>query len=482
MPSDRLQISVHLPVPEAALELPSATRFELETTHEPLDQFVLTPRTLIRIAFNRVPNIKSRYHRFKSEEARYDFFYTSRDSLTPRLTTRNVFSESRSLVDTSRNRNHAFELGIEKRFFDTTELDVAVGYDVGGDDQNLGYHPFVSASLRYPLWVSRQKLERTSEEIFRRNEVNDAQLSYIQLVRRSLQNTLFRFYRVTELDRQVGNLRRWLLDLEDLLPQMDAVQGRNLSKDRERVLADITRVSARIRDSKSRFDSDIERLKAACGLPFYAEIELVDEPFDPFVGLTHEELFRLSIETDPEISTQRNAEDNAKVQLDLARRGRWDLALLLDGQANLEGGGEDRGVSDWFFSIGLDISAVDKRVTDSLIAQSQSNIARFSMAIAERENQIFVDTFEPILRNKMLSQSRKKLIENLPRYATDYEDGVTAYMAADLNIDDLLKRRETLFDQEQEISRLTFILGANVAELCAATGKFFELLNGKPTP
>ncbi len=53
-------------------------------------------------------------------------------------------------------------------------------------------------------------------------------------------------------------------------------------------------------------------------------------------------------------------------------------------------------------------------------------------------------------------------------------------MAGNLNIDDLLKRRENLFDQDQEIARLTFLVGANVAELCAATGKFFELLD-KPS-
>ncbi|RME38721.1 MAG: TolC family protein [Planctomycetota bacterium] len=477
LPSKRLEMGVNLPVPEAALELPPPDRFYRQEGVEP-ERYVLSPRTLIPIAFHHVPAIKSSYHRFKSEEARYDFFFTSRDSLTPRLRTANQFDEERTIEDVTRTRQHMVELSVEKRFFDTTELDAAVGYQIDGVNEALGYRPFVSASLRYPLWVSRQKLERTSEEIFRRNEVNDAQLAYIQLVRSSLQDTLFRFYRVVDLRRQVKNLKSWLADLEALLPRLEGIAGRDVSTDRQRIRADIARVTAQIRELQGRFDVDLERLKAAAGLPFHAEVELVDEPFNPFEGYTHEELFQLSIETDPEIATLRNAEKNAEVQLDLARRGRWDLALLLDGKADVEGGGERNGVSDWSLSFGLDISAVDKRVTDSLIQQSLSNIARFSQAIAQRQNQIYVDTFEPMIRIETLTRSRRELIDNLPRYQSDYDKGVEAFLAGHLNVDDLLKRRETLFDQQQEISRLTFILGANVAELCSATGKFFELLNG----
>ena len=70
-------------------------------------------------------------------------------------------------------------------------------------------------------------------------------------------------------------------------------------------------------------------------------------------------------------------------------------------------------------------------------------------------------------------------MDNLPRYEQDYQDGVEEYWAAKLNIDDLLKRREALFDQQQEISLLEFLVGANVAELCTATGKFFEILDAR---
>lgn len=443
------------------------------------ESFEVTPLALIHIAFSRQPEIKSSFQRYKSEEARYDFFVASRDSLTPRVRTSNSFGESRADETVSRVRNHTVEFSIEKEFFDTTQLGFGVGFRTNAVDEAIGYRPFVSANLRYPLWVSRQKLERTSEEIFRRNELNDAQLNYIQLVRRRLQTTLFRFYEVLSLQRRLGNLTRWREDLQEIRARLDEVQGRDVADDRVRTDAEHTRVGALIREIDGRLRIQVERLKSIAGLPFHAKLTLIDGPFDPFEGASHDELLRLSIETDPEIATLRNEQRNAEVQLDLARRGRWDVALLLNGSSDLEGGGEADGISNWDFSFGVDVSVVDPRVTDSLTRQAQARISRFKQAIISRENDIFVDTFEPVVRIETLSKSRDDLIENLPRFQEDYDRGLEALVAGELNIDDLLKRRQSLLDQEQEISRLTFLVGANVAELCSATGKFFELLEEK---
>lgn len=93
-----------------------------------------------------------------------------------------------------------------------------------------------------------------------------------------------------------------------------------------------------------------------------------------------------------------------------------------------------------------------------------------------RENAIFEDTLEPLVRIETLGASRDELAENLPKFEEDYKNGISEYLAGRLNIDDLLKRRENVSDQEEEISDLTFMVGANVAELCTATGKFFDLL------
>ena len=480
LPSARLQRRVDLPIPTSASSEPPGDRLSTEFRGETQE---LSPQSVIRLAFDLQPEIKSSYQRFKSEEARYDFFYVSRDSLTPGLRVTNEFGESRAEEDVTRSRTHTVELSVEKRFFDTTELKVGTGFksaETDTEDSDIGDHPFVSASLRYPLWVSREKLGRTSEEIFRQNELNDTQLDYIETVRWGLQNAMFKFYDVAHLARRNANYESWQADLLALQERVETLERGEVSTDLSRLQAEIAKVSADLRIAVGWYEIQVGRLKANIGLPFHSRVEISDGPFNPFEGMSHEEVLRASIATDPEIATLRNAVRNAEVQLDLARRGKWDLTFLLSGQSSLEGRGADEGVSDWSVSAGLDVSAVDSRVTDSLIRQAEANIHRFAQAIASRENTIFVDTLESLVRLDTLGASRDELIGNLPRYEDDYRTGVEAYFASELNIDDLVKRRETIFNQQDQISNLTYLLGANVAELCRATGKFFELLGQSP--
>jgi len=475
LPSERFQSEVRLPRPAPVEIVPSEERLSVVSNGRTVE---LSPLSVIRTAFNLQPDIKSSYQRFKSEEASYDFFYASRDSFTPTLKVRNNFRESRGDESVTRNRSHSAEVGIEKRFFDTTELNVGVGYRSSAVNQAIGDHSFVSADLRYPLWVSRRKLERTSEDIFRRNELDDAQLAYIQTVRRRLESALRQFNEVVFQQRQLDIVESWKRDLERLASRIADLSagGRDVEADGQRVIAELARVSADLRNDQGWMEIRLGELKGDCGLPFNVKLELLDEPFNPFEGMSHSELLAMSIQTDPEILTRRNAMRNAQVQLDLARRGRWDFTLQLEGQSGLEGRGEDEGISDWSVSAGFEVSRVDTRVTTSLINQAQANIARFQRAIAARENDIFTGTLEPFVRIETLGASRDQLAAALPLYQDDYEKGLVAYQAESLNIDDLIKRRETLRDQQFAVARQTFILGVNVAELCAATGQFFELL------
>ncbi len=473
VPSTQLQRSVTLPMPSSMMTQPSEDRLDPTFRGK---EYKLTPRSVIPIAFEFQPDIKSSFQRFKSEEARYDFFYTSLDSLTPRFRLSNDFDESRVAKTVTRSRDHDVEISLEKRFFDTTQLEFGLGYQTNELDDEIGNQPFVSVDLRYPLWASREKLERASEDIFRRNELDDAMLGYIQEARRRLQNVLFRFYDVIHLRRRTQNREKWQHDLEALNAVLQKVQGRDASADLRRLRGETARVVAEVRVDKGWYEIQLSRFKAACGIPFHVRVEMIEEPFNPFEGMSHKDLLEASRKTDPEIATLANAVRNSEVQLDLAKRGQWDIAFLLAGESNLEGRGERQGSSDWSSSFGLDVSAVDPRVTDSLIRQAQSNIYRFKQAIVARENAIYVDTFESLTRIDTLSASRQELIDNIPRYIDDYKTGISDYQDGKLNIDDLLKRRENLFQQREEISRLTFLVGANVAELCSATGKFFELI------
>lgn len=477
---------IHVPVPQNH-HVAEADEPPAPDAPPPIVQ--LSPRRLIQLAFHRQPDIKSSYQQFKTEEARYDFFYASNDQLTPRIAAANTMTESRDydpatgLTAWERERAHAVEIGVDKQFFDTTEFGVASGYEAIDDDGETANQPFVTARLRYPLWESREKLERASEDIFRQNELNDAQLNYIRQTRNRLQQALNKFYYVVDLRTRLDSAQRWEQDLIELADRVAPSPDLGVTLDLRRVQADLARAAAEARNLGGLYEIELARLKYACGLPYEVPLKLRAEPFNPFAGATHAALRTLSLETDPEIATLRNAMRNAEVQLDLARRGKWDVALLLSGKTRFRGGGAFENDSEWSASAGLEVSAIDPRVTSSLQRQARASIERFRHAIAARENLIYADTLEPLVRIDTLSASRDELRQNLERYRDNYESGVAEYLAGNLSIDDLLARRETIFSQEVQIASLTSLVGYNVSELCAATGKFFELLeNGHQEP
>ena len=482
-PSARVNDKLQLPAPAVVEKPADPARLKL-TDHGAVVK--LSPLSVIETAFNHQPDIKSSYARFKSEEARYDFFYVSRDALTPSVKLSNTVDESREptdedVIDVTRERKHAIELGLKKQFFDTTEMELGMGFRSETVEGATGNQPYVSASVRYPLWASRKRLERASEDIFRRNELNDTRLGYIKQVRNQLSRALSRFHRVLFAKRDIESLKRWKADLEHALEIAESIRGRDVTTDRQRLKAEISRVEADIQRTTGEYEILLTRLKAECGLPFYAKLELIDTPFNPFDGMSREELVAQALKTDPELATLRNAVHNAEAQLDLAKRGRWDVALFLSGQADLEGADQWRDHSDWTVTGGLEVSAVDRRVTSSLMRQAQSDITRYTRAIEAREDLIFADALESIVRIETLTASRDNLAGSLKRFQTDYEEGLAEYERNELNIDDLLKRRETLYDQEEEIAGMTYRIGQYTTYLCSTTGKFFELLHG-PTP
>ncbi|MFH1747528.1 MAG: hypothetical protein ABIG44_10840 [Planctomycetota bacterium] len=484
-PSAHLEDRVALPAPKTSTAAMTTTPEEPDAAGQPV---VLSARSLIGLAFNRQPDIKSSFQAFKAEEARYDFFYTSNDQLTPRISTTNTYGESRTMdADIGdrigeREREHVIEFGVDKQFFDTTELSIAGGLENSLDDGDFGNQPYAAASVRYPLWESREKLERTSDDIFRKNELNDAQLDYIKSVRSRLQSALVKFYWVVDLRSRVAASARWRDDLQELLATLDAIPGRETAADRRRVEADLTHATSEARNLAGQYEIELARLKNSCGLPYEVPVELDDAYFNPFEGLTHEQLRLVSIETDPEIATLRNSMRNAEVQLDLARRGKWDVALLLSGKSDLRGRGTRASNTDWSVSAGVEVSAVDARVTSSLQRQARASILRFKQAITARESLIYADTLEPLVRIDTLGVSRDQLRGSLQLYEEDYQEGLREYAGGELNIDDLLTRRQTIFNQEVQISSLTSQVGCNIAYLCSATGTFFELLNNHQYP
>ena len=83
---------------------------------------------------------------------------------------------------------------------------------------------------------------------------------------------------------------------------------------------------------------------------------------------------------------------------------------------------------------------------------------------------------EPLIKIRMLTKSIPDRRRNIERYRQDYEVALQDYFAGRMNVDDLLRRRQGLLNEEFNLSFGTSELGGWNVALAAATGKFFELL------
>ncbi len=86
IPSASVERKTVLPVPpEELTELEQPGPVQPDPVIPPEQPVQMSAQSLISTTFRYHPDIKSFYQRFKVEEARYDFFYVSRDALTPQL-------------------------------------------------------------------------------------------------------------------------------------------------------------------------------------------------------------------------------------------------------------------------------------------------------------------------------------------------------------------------------------------------------------
>jgi outer membrane protein TolC len=247
-------------------------------------------------------------------------------------------------------------------------------------------------------------------------------------------------------------------------------------KDCDKVLATITSEQAELETLIGRLEIESQSLKSHIGLPFECEILLDSEDFNPFRGKSQKELLRVSLETDPEIKVLRNAITNAEAELDLAQRGKWDTSFFLRGERTLTGTGSREGEHGYSIGAGVGIRHIDPRITKSMEREARADIRRYQNAIKSRENEIFVDTTDSLIGMETNANKFRSLTENLPRYSTDYESGVTKYFNRQITIDELLEKRDDYYSEQRWIAESREHYSSNVADLCASTAQYLEYL------
>jgi outer membrane protein TolC len=456
---------------EVAQPLPSLE--ELSATTAPL---ALDAVRVIRLTHAYYPYIKENYENKMSKEAHYDFFIANLSAVSYGARV----SGYKDVIDNRWSHSRVYgwgpELYIEKKFFNSGEASLNVRYNYDNVDGEFGSGTQVGAYLQYPLFASREALERESEKIFWRNELNDANLEYFRSVRDSINSALDAYFQTLEYQERIEYSKLYVADLHALHQRMLNTNDPAIIKDCDKVLAKITSEQAEQQTLIGWFNIDAQELKSHMGVPFECPIVMQIEEFNPFSGKSQDELVRVSLQTDPEIKLLRNAILSAEAELNLARRGKWDTSFFLSGDKTLGGAGSEEGEQGYSIGAGINMRHIDPRITKSMEREAQADIRRYQSSIKSRENEIFVDTIDAIVNMKAYGNKFRTLIENLPRYRSDYETGLALYFDHKITTDELLKKRDDYYEQQRIIADSRESYFSKIADLCASTAQYLEYL------
>jgi outer membrane protein TolC len=472
--------SVGLPIPpgleqgiriSAATSRPTGNKY-LSPGQKQLD---LTPMKVIHLTFELCPRIRAAYLRYMGEKARYDYIMANWTSTTPGALIGPGWNRTQDAADTiSNEQTQRVEAFVERNFLDTSRFRAFAGALNEDAGESHGFHPTAGGLLQYPLWVSREALQRSSEQIFQQTRVNDAQLEYVKQVRENLGNLTSTFFGVLGIYQRVGIRQHQIDDLHEI--QRRAEGAGKPATDLQRIQAEEVTATTALRDQQSNYEIEMAWMTSTMGLPRGLDVRLVDEPFDPFGQTPQEEMLAMSLQTDPEIATLKNAIRDAEVQLALARKGKVDVTMSLGASTDLAGSGSRSGQAEYRAEALLTVAFIDARLSNSLAREAGANIRQYEQAIQRRRNNVYVEANEPLIKIRMLGKNIPDRQRNVERYQRDYEAAVRDYVAGRMDIDNLLQRRTGLLNEELELSYNKGELGGRISSLATTTGKFFELL------
>jgi outer membrane protein TolC len=128
----------------------------------------------------------------------------------------------------------------------------------------------------------------------------------------------------------------------------------------------------------------------------------------------------------------------------------------------------------------LSVRFIDPRISNNLAREASADITRYQEDILRRQSEIYVGAMEPLIRFDPLTKNMADTRRNIERYKSDFAIGVADYFAGKMNIDDLIRRRQSLQDEEIKLADARNSFGVNMANLAQASGKYFEILQQGP--
>jgi len=439
--------------------------------------------SIIRMTFQNNLNIAIERFDLEGAELSYERFIRSRSSFTPFILDTSISqSEEREWQNGVRTRERRYtggvSVGMEKEFFDGTNIGVEAG--VTGNDNPGGQtaSPYVEMGMRMPLIGSITRLERTIDRTFEETELFRAWLSFISGARNTIAGSL-RTY--VFLQRNLERQRLNEIELEELRALLGNPALADRPNDRAQIESEILDLQSDQAGLEGQLENNRLNLLDNIGLDALpmeqvARLEVSPDNLygEEYLTRPIQDVIDEAFANDIEIQVLEIRRSNEELELDLALRGKWDISGRLSGSYDFKRRGDDpREPSGYRVGLGISVQRNDPRLLDLSVRQSRADIGQLDAQIEDRNRELTSE----IRQNLNNASSSRRVIQDLAVSVQSrralYDQEIAEFLAGEDSVENLLQAHNQYHQAESELVGEIFDFYQTALELDEASGRFF---------
>lgn len=450
---------------------------------EPLAPARVTLDSIVRLTYEHNLRVAAKRYDLESSQLQFQRFIRDQSQFIPFILDSQVDRQVQSELQagrrvSDRDDSGRVSVGMEKEFFDGTNIGGGAGVrgseNAGGRNSN----PFLEAEARVPLFGSFTRLQRTIARTFEESEMFNAWLGFIEQVREAISDSQHSYL---SLQYSLGAQRLVLAANADIraLEQDPRLAAR--TNDRAQLRAQLQSYQSEITSQEGRVDTDRIWLLNAIGLDALDDVAPMEVAAGgvsaAYLTRNQADVIAEALRNDVEIQVLEMGRRNEQLKKDLALKGKWDITGRVTGGYDFESRGDDRSdPAGYRAGVGVSVRRNDPKLLQLSVRQSEAKVRQFEAKIEFRRRQLGND----IRRNLVQAASRQRVVRDLHASQESrrgvYEQKLAAYLAGTETVDNLIQARKQLHDTERDLLDETIEFHRIMIRLNEASGQYFVVL------
>jgi len=436
--------------------------------------------SIVQLVFGQSPQVTSARYALTAAEFQFKDFERNLSQFSPLVFRSNIDRDNRSPDE---EHEYSVRTGMEKEFFDGSRIFGGIGHRGAFGDTEDGRGQFVEMDVQFPLFGSNTTLRRITDRSREENEMLNARLEYVDIIRDNIREAQEEYFGLLVNKERKAKTIKWISDCEEILAtariqsnpsERQQLEG-EMQAERTAIFRTEERITRRLLGLQLSIGLESLTLSQVNSFDMYAE----DHYGKSYLDRSIEDLLAEAEQNDVKIKVLKNAKANSIEKMRLANEGKWDVFLDLNGQYDLEGGGNLRDENGYLASAGLRIKKIDSTLLHYSRSKALAEVRKYDAMIRSRR----LRTQNVINLHWFITRSRRKqcreVAENIDARRKTFLQKRQDYIDGKETIDNLIAARDKLMWTEMD---LVFNMGEfyeSVAALDHACGVYFGQLGIK---